>query len=92
MGGGMGAMDLDHWKVTLDDKEQYRRIVGYLYGAKVMKKLVGPGTGTTNPHPPAQVLITYIGRVRDADSNDGDAGLLFDEAHRDAHGLQHGRH
>ena len=80
-GAGMGAIDLDHWKVTSMTKKDLGTTMDASHGSRtVMKKLVEVGSGTTNPHPPAQVMLTYVGRVRDPEDPDG-AGLLFDEAH-----------
>ena len=72
-GGGMGAMDLDDWRVTALEARDAGQTFDASHGARtVMKQLLAAGVGTDNPHPPHQVEITYIGREREG-------GLIVDE-------------
>jgi FKBP-type peptidyl-prolyl cis-trans isomerase len=85
-GAGMGAMDLEHWKVTCMDRIGETQDCSF--GARtVMKQLLEAGTGMTNPHPPAQVELTYVGRVKDADA--ATAALVFDDRYETAPGIFH---
>lgn len=73
-GGGMGAMDLDDWRVTSLEARDVGNSFDCSHGARtVMKQLVMEGVGSTNPQPPSQVEVTYRGRDRES-------GLVFDEA------------
>jgi len=72
-GGGMGAMDLDDWRVTALEERDVGKTFDASHGARtVMKQLLVAGVGNANPHPPAQVAVTFCGRERDG-------GLLCDE-------------
>ena len=73
-GSGMGAMDMDDWRVTSLEARDVGKEYDCSHGAKtILKMLLEPGAGD-NPHPPAQVEITYTGRLL-LD------GLVFDDAH-----------
>ena len=64
-GGGMGAMDLGDWRVTAMDERDVGKIMDASHGEKtIMKELLQAGGPRENPHPPNQVEITYIGRMR----------------------------
>ncbi len=71
-GSGMGAMDLDDWRVTALEARDVGQTFDASHGARtIMKTLIAPGSGE-NPHPPAQVEITYTGRLQEGE-------LVFDE-------------
>ena len=84
-GAGMGAMDLDAWKVQSLLKSNEGETHDCSHGAKtVMKKLLKAGKGTTNPYAPAQVEITYTCCVREEDDDPDSlvpATLIVDDAH-----------
>lgn len=70
MGSGMGAMDLDHWKVQSLVPRNEGETHDCSYGPKtVMKKLLKAGEGTTNPQAPSQVEISYVCKVRQEDDS-----------------------
>ena len=84
-GAGMGSMDLDVWKAQSMLKSSEGTSIDVSHGAKtIMKKLITAGTGVTNPFPPAQVEVTYVGVVREEDDDPDSlvpASLVFDDKH-----------
>ena len=80
-GGGMGAMDLDDWKVTAMEKVHEGTTLDASGGAKtIMKTLLEAGEGTDTAHWPVQVEVTYTGKVREL-GDTGAEGGVFDEEH-----------
>lgn len=68
-------MDMDDWRVTALEPRDVGRTFDASGGARtIMKTLLAAGMGTDNPHPPAQVELSYCGRLQED-------GLIFDDKH-----------
>lgn len=77
-GSGMGAMELEHWRVTALEERDVGQSWDCSFGGRtIMKLLLEAGKGSENPLPPSQVELTYCGRALDGEGG----ATVFDDDH-----------